>query len=46
MPRVHLRPGIGHFLIGEAIFVGLEASVRTRRALMDEARRRPGAAAE
>jgi pyridoxine 5-phosphate synthase len=29
---------IGHFLIGEAIFVGLEASVRTMRALMDEAR--------
>lgn len=29
---------IGHFLIGEAIFVGLEASVRTMRRLMDEAR--------
>ena len=29
---------IGHFLIGEAIFVGLEESVRTMRALMDEAR--------
>jgi pyridoxine 5-phosphate synthase len=29
---------IGHFLIGEAIFVGLEASVRHMRALMDEAR--------
>jgi pyridoxine 5-phosphate synthase len=29
---------IGHFLIGEAIFVGLEASVRGMRALMDEAR--------
>ncbi len=29
---------IGHFLIGEAIFVGLEASVRRMRALMDEAR--------
>jgi len=29
---------IGHFLIGEAIFVGLEASIRQMRALMDEAR--------
>ena len=29
---------IGHFLIGEAIFVGLDASVRKMRALMDEAR--------
>jgi pyridoxine 5-phosphate synthase len=29
---------IGHFLIGEAIFVGLENSVRQMRALMDEAR--------
>jgi len=29
---------IGHFLIGEAIFTGLEASVRQMRALMDEAR--------
>jgi len=29
---------IGHFLVGEAIFVGLENSVRQMRALMDEAR--------
>jgi len=29
---------IGHFLIGEAVFVGLEASIRTMRRLMDEAR--------
>jgi pyridoxine 5-phosphate synthase len=29
---------IGHFLIGEAIFTGLDASVRTMRVLMDEAR--------
>jgi len=29
---------IGHFLIGEAIFTGLEASVSRMRALMDEAR--------
>jgi pyridoxine 5-phosphate synthase len=34
---------IGHFLIGEAIFVGLERSVRTMRALMDEARISSGA---
>ena len=29
---------IGHFLIGEAVFVGLEASVRRMRELMDAAR--------
>ncbi|PEQ12985.1 pyridoxine 5'-phosphate synthase [Novosphingobium sp. PC22D] len=29
---------IGHYLIGEAIFTGLEASVRRMRTLMDEAR--------
>lgn len=29
---------IGHFLMGEAIFVGLEASIRRMRELMDEAR--------
>jgi len=29
---------IGHFLVGEAIFTGLEASVRRMRSLMDEAR--------
>jgi pyridoxine 5-phosphate synthase len=29
---------IGHFLIGEAIFVGLAESVRKMRAAMDEAR--------
>lgn len=29
---------IGHFLIGEAIFTGLDASVRRMRVLMDEAR--------
>jgi pyridoxine 5-phosphate synthase len=29
---------IGHFLVGEAIFVGLEASIRRMRALMDDAR--------
>jgi pyridoxine 5-phosphate synthase len=29
---------IGHFLVGEAIFVGLEPAIRRMRALMDEAR--------
>ena len=29
---------IGHFLVGEAIFTGLEASVKRMRALMDQAR--------
>ena len=29
---------IGHFLMGEAMFIGLEASIRTMRKLMDEAR--------
>lgn len=29
---------IGHFLVGEAIFVGLESSIRHMRALIDEAR--------
>ena len=30
---------IGHFLVGEAIFIGLENSIRRMRAIMDEARR-------
>lgn len=35
----HVRElNIGHFLIGEAIFTGLEESVRRMRALMDAAR--------
>jgi pyridoxine 5-phosphate synthase len=29
---------IGHFLIGEAVFIGLDASIRRMRQLMDEAR--------
>ena len=29
---------IGHFLVGEAIFVGLENSIKRMRELMDEAR--------
>ena len=36
---------IGHFLIGEAIFAGLEGAVRRMRAMMDEART-PGAEGE
>ncbi len=34
---------IGHFLIGEAIFSGLEPSIRRMRVLMDEARQERGA---
>jgi pyridoxine 5-phosphate synthase len=30
---------IGHFLVGEAIFVGLEAAIREMRRLMDQARK-------
>jgi len=30
---------IGHFLVGEAIFVGLEAAIREMRRLIDEARK-------
>ena len=29
---------IGHYLVGEAVFVGLEAAVLRMRELMDEAR--------
>jgi pyridoxine 5-phosphate synthase len=29
---------IGHFLVGEAVFIGLDAAIRQMRALMDEAR--------
>jgi pyridoxine 5-phosphate synthase len=36
LPIVELN--IGHFLIGEAIFVGLADAIRRMRALMDEAR--------
>ena len=30
---------IGHFLVGEAIFIGLEPAIKRMRAIMDEARR-------
>ena len=29
---------IGHFLVGEAVFSGLEAAIRRMRAIIDEAR--------
>lgn len=35
---------IGHFLIGEAIFGGLESAIKRMRALMDKARAEAGAA--
>ncbi len=37
LPEV-MELNIGHFLIGEAIFSGLDSSIRRMRALMDEAR--------
>jgi pyridoxine 5-phosphate synthase len=37
IPQI-MELNIGHFLVGEAIFTGLESSVRQMRALMDEAR--------
>jgi pyridoxine 5-phosphate synthase len=35
---------IGHFLIGEAIFSGLDSAIRRMRALMNKARADAGAA--
>jgi pyridoxine 5-phosphate synthase len=37
LPNV-VELNIGHFLVGEAVFVGLDAAIRRMRALMDEAR--------
>jgi pyridoxine 5-phosphate synthase len=37
MPQV-VELNIGHFLVGEAIFIGLEGAVRRMRELMDEGR--------
>jgi pyridoxine 5-phosphate synthase len=37
LPEV-VELNIGHFLVGEAIFVGLGESIRRMRALMDSAR--------
>ncbi len=42
LPIVELN--IGHFLVGEAIFVGLADAIRRMRALMDEARAPGGGA--
>jgi pyridoxine 5-phosphate synthase len=42
LPIVELN--IGHFLVGEAVFVGLADAVRRMRALMDEARVQGGGA--
>ena len=38
LPEV-VELNIGHFLVGEAIFVGLDAAIRRMRALMEQARR-------
>lgn len=37
IPQI-MELNIGHYLIGEAIFIGLEESIRRMRALMDDAR--------
>lgn len=37
IPQI-IELNIGHFLVGEAIFCGLETAIRRMRALMDEAR--------
>jgi pyridoxine 5-phosphate synthase len=42
LPQV-VELNIGHFLIGEAIFAGLPAAVRSMRAAMDRGRARPAA---
>ena len=44
IPQI-LELNIGHFLIGEAIFTGLEPAIRRMRILMDEARGRREAVA-
>ena len=43
--RMHfLLLNIGHFLIGEAIFSGLDSAIKRMRALMDKARAEAGGA--
>ncbi|HEX4741009.1 MAG TPA: pyridoxine 5'-phosphate synthase [Caulobacteraceae bacterium] len=44
IPQV-VELNIGHFLVGEAIFVGLDAAIRRMRQLMDQARSGRGPAA-
>ena len=41
MPEI-AELNIGHFLIGEAVFIGLEATIAEMRRLMDEARTQAG----
>jgi len=41
MPEI-AELNIGHFLIGEAVFIGLEAAIAKMRRLMDEARTQAG----
>lgn len=43
IPEV-IELNIGHFLVGEAIFIGLDAAIRRMRVLMDEARGQAGVA--
>ncbi len=42
MPQV-MELNIGHFLVGEAVFVGLDAAIGRMRVLMDQARRQRAA---
>jgi pyridoxine 5-phosphate synthase len=44
LPEV-IELNIGHFLVGEAVFVGLAESIRTMRAAMDRGRSRAAEAA-
>jgi pyridoxine 5-phosphate synthase len=44
LPEIH-ELNIGHFLIGEAIFLGLPTAIREMRRRMDDARERAGRAA-
>lgn len=41
-PQV-MELNIGHFLIGESIFIGLEAAIKQMRVMMDDARAAPAA---
>ena len=42
LPQV-MELNIGHFLIGEAVFEGLEATIKTMRAAMDRGRAKASA---
>ena len=41
LPQI-VELNIGHFLVGEAIFIGLEAAIRAMRAAMDVGRAHAG----